>query len=101
MNHPVLVSILLGAAVLVMLACSLALLVMRGSMARLHYLGPAALLPPVFIAAAVITEEGLSQAGLKAIMVAILLLLQAPVLAHVLGRAISSRAGKGPANESR
>jgi multisubunit Na+/H+ antiporter MnhG subunit len=94
MNHPVLVSLLLGAAVLVVYACCLGLLLMRSPLARLHYLGPAALLAPVLVTCAVITEEGLSQAGLKAIMVAVLLFVQGPVLSHILGRAFTFRQRK-------
>ncbi len=99
MSHPVLTSILLGAAVLVVLACCLGLLLMRSPLARLHYLGPASLLAPVLVAAAVLAEEGLGQAGLKAVMIAALLFVQGPVLAHILGRAISIRQGKAPERE--
>ncbi len=91
MKHPVVVSVLLAAAILVLAGCCLGLLLMRSPLARLHYLGPASLLPAVFVAAAVLVEEGFGQAGLKAIMVAVLLLIQGPVLAHLLGRALSSR----------
>ncbi len=89
MNHPVLTTVFLGAVVLVVLGCCLGLVLMRSPLARLHYLGPASLLAPWLVAAAVLTQEGLSQAGLKALLVAVVLLLQAPVLANVLGRAIN------------
>lgn len=88
MSHPVLTTAFLIAAVLVVLGCCLGLLLMRSPLARLHYLGPASLLAPWLVAAAVLTEEGLSQAGLKALLIAVVLLLEGPVLAHVLGRAI-------------
>jgi multisubunit Na+/H+ antiporter MnhG subunit len=94
MNHPLVISLLLAGAVVVTLSCSLAVVVMGSPLARLHYLGPASLLAPWLVTAAVLVEEGFSQAGLKAIMVAFLLGLQSPVIAHVLGRAIALREGK-------
>ncbi len=94
MNHPVLVSLLLAAAVLVVFGCCMGLLLMGSPLARLHYLGPAALLAPVLVAAAVVTEEGLGQAGIKAIMIAVLLFFQGPALAHILGRALGMRQQK-------
>jgi multisubunit Na+/H+ antiporter MnhG subunit len=62
---------------------------MRGPMARLHYIGPAAMLAPVFVAVAILAEKGFSQAGLKAILIAVVVLLETPPLTHILGRAIS------------
>ena len=65
MNHPLVISLLLTGAVVVTLSCSLALVVMGSPLARLHYLGPASLLAPWLVTAAVLVEEGFSQAGLK------------------------------------
>jgi len=94
MNHPLVISFFLAGAVIVTLSCSLALVVMGGPLGRLHYLGPASLLASWLVTAAILVEEGFSQAGLKAIMVAVLLGFQSPVVAHVLGRAIAVREGK-------
>ncbi len=90
MNHPVLVSIFLGLAVLIVLAGCAGLLAMRGAAARLHYASFTALLAPPLVMAAVLSTEGLSQAGFKAILIVVLLLVQGPVVAHAIGRAIYS-----------
>ncbi len=91
LTHPVIISVLLASAVLLVYACCLGVLCMRNAAARLHYLGPATLFPPFFVAAAVLTQEGLTQAGFKAVLIALLLALQGPVLAHVIGRAVALR----------
>jgi multicomponent Na+:H+ antiporter subunit G len=69
-----------------LLSCA-GVLVMRNPYDRLHYTGPAAVLAPVAIAAAVVLEERLSAAGIKALLVALLLLVTNPVLTHATARA--------------
>ena len=55
---------------------------------RLHFIGPAGIFPPLCLAVAVVIDEGpLSQAGLKSILVAALLLGLSPVLVHATARA--------------
>lgn len=73
------------------LMCCLGILVMRDVFDRLHYLGPATVLGPVFIAAAVVLEEALSTAGIKAILIAGVLLSTGPVLTHATARAARIR----------
>ncbi|HET7624098.1 MAG TPA: hypothetical protein VFM25_02445, partial [Verrucomicrobiae bacterium] len=63
MNHPIITAILLAGAIVVMGGCCVGILLMRGPMARLHYIGPAAMLAPVLVAVAVLAEKGFSQAG--------------------------------------
>ncbi len=91
MSHPILISILLGLAVLAVAAGCIGMLRMRGAAARLHFVSATALLAPPLVMAAVLCQEGLSQAGLKAILLALILLVQGPVAAHVLGRALYTR----------
>lgn len=91
MNHPVLVSVFLGLAVLALAGGCLGLVRMGSPAARLHFVGASALVAAPFVLAAILTEEGLSQAGLTAILIVIVLLIQGPVVTHVLGRAIHSR----------
>lgn len=56
--------------------------------ARLHFIGPGSILGPVALALAVVVDEGpTSQAGLKAILVALTLLALSPVLVHATARA--------------
>jgi multicomponent Na+:H+ antiporter subunit G len=63
-------------------------LVARDVYDRLHFIGPAGLLGPACFALAVVIDEGpFSQAGLKSILVALLLLGLSPVLVHAAARA--------------
>lgn len=90
MNHPVLVSIFLGLAVAAVLGGCAGIMTMRGAAARLHFVNAATLIAPPLVMAAVLTEEGFSEAGLTAILIVAVLLIQGPVVAHVIGRAIHS-----------
>jgi monovalent cation/proton antiporter MnhG/PhaG subunit len=75
------------------LLCCVGLVVMRNVYDRLHYAMAATTVPPVFIAAAVIVEEGWTQPGINALVVALTLFLINPVLAHATARAARSRRG--------
>lgn len=83
--------VLLVVGVAIELLSCLGLLVMDDVYDRLHYLGPAAVLGPVVIAAAVILEEALSTAGIKAILIAVVLAAGGPVVTHATGRAARIR----------
>lgn len=70
------------------LTAVLGVLVATDVFARLHFIGPGSLLGPVALALAVVVDEGpTSQAGLKAILVALSLLVLSPVLVHATARA--------------
>jgi monovalent cation/proton antiporter MnhG/PhaG subunit len=85
----VVVLLVLGVGV-TLLSCA-GVLVMRNPYDRLHYTGPAAVLAPVAIAAAVVLEERLSAAGVKAVLVALVLVTTNPVLGHATARAARIR----------
>jgi len=85
------VLVLLAFGVAVTLLSCLGVLVMRDPYDRLHYTGPAAVLAPVAIAAAVVLEERLSAAGIKAVLVALVLVATNPVLGHATARAARIR----------
>lgn len=91
MKHHVLISIFLGLAVLAVLVGCAGMMRMRGAAARLHYTSLTALAAPLFVLGAVVSAEGLSQAGVKAILIVLVLWIQSPVVAHALGRAIHSQ----------
>lgn len=56
--------------------------------ARLHFIGPGSIVAPAVLALAIVIEEGvLSQAGLKSLLVAGLLLASNPILVHATARA--------------
>ena len=72
------------------LSC-LGVLLMGDPYDRLHYTAPASALAPVLIAAAVVVEEGLSAAGVKALLIALVLVGTSPVLGHATARAARIR----------
>jgi multicomponent Na+:H+ antiporter subunit G len=66
---------------------------------RLHFIGPGSIFGPFCLALAVVIDEGpFSQAGLKSILVAVLLLGLSPVLVHATARAayVRERGGLAP-----
>jgi multicomponent Na+:H+ antiporter subunit G len=85
------VVVLLAVGVGVTLLSCLGVLVMRDPYDRLHYTAPAAVIAPLAIAAAVVVEERLSAAGVKAVLVALVLIGSNPVLSHATARAARIR----------
>ena len=85
------VVMLLVVGVAIELACCVGVLVMRDAHDKLHYVGPAAILGPIAVAGAIVIRESLSQAGVKAIITAVLLIIANPVLTHATGRALYIR----------
>jgi multicomponent Na+:H+ antiporter subunit G len=77
-----------GVALLV-LACA-GVLVMRGPLARLHYLSMASL-GALLVVVAVIVDEGPSLIGLKALLVGALWTVTTPVLSHATARSVQQR----------
>jgi multicomponent Na+:H+ antiporter subunit G len=75
-------SLLLGAA---------GLLATRDPYDRLHFTGPGTVIGPIAIAAAVLVEEPLSSAGIKSVLVALVMLTTGPVLIHATARAARVR----------
>ncbi|HWC44256.1 MAG TPA: monovalent cation/H(+) antiporter subunit G [Actinomycetota bacterium] len=85
------VAALLALGIAVTWLSCLGVLLMRDPYDRLHYTAPAAALAPVLIAAAVVVEEGLSAAGIKAVLIALVLVGTNPVLGHATARAARIR----------
>ena len=90
MTEVVVAVLLTGGVASVLLSC-LGVLVMRDALDRLHFTAPAATIGPVLIAAAVLVEEPLSSAGIKAVLVALLIFVTTPVLSHATARAARIR----------
>ena len=82
--------LVLGVAV-TLLSC-LGVLVRRDASVRRHYTTAAAVVAPVAIASAVVLQERLSAAGIKAVLVALVLAFTNPVLGHATARAARIRA---------
>jgi monovalent cation/proton antiporter MnhG/PhaG subunit len=85
------IAVLLVLGVGVELACCVGVLVMRDAYDRLHYTAPATTIGPLAIAAAIVLQESLSAAGIKALLVALALLITNPVLTHATARAARVR----------
>ena len=83
----VVVTALLVAGVAVQLLACAGTLLMRDALDRLHYAG-AATLSCLCLAAAVLVRDSFSLIGNKAIVLAVFVLVTAPVLAHATARAI-------------
>jgi multisubunit Na+/H+ antiporter MnhG subunit len=83
----VVVAVLLGVAVGAVLISCLGVLAMREPLDKLHFTAPAATIAPVAVAAAVLVEEPFSSAGVKAVLVAVVLVVTTPILSHATARA--------------
>ena len=84
----VLVWALLTVGVAVQLAGVVGVVVAPDVYDRLHFTGPASIFGPTTIALAIVIDEGaLSQAGIKSLLVALLLLALNPILVHATARA--------------
>lgn len=83
----IIVPALLVFGILVELLCCVGLMAMKNPFDRLHAVAPANILPPIVFAAAIVIQEGISQAGIKAIMICIVLILVSPIVSHATARA--------------
>lgn len=87
----IVVDVLLALGVASALLGALGLLATRNPYDQLHFTGPATVIGPVAIATAVLVEEPLSSAGIKAVLVGLILLGTGPVLVHATARAARVR----------
>ena len=85
------VAVLLAVGVASALMSALGLLATKDPYDQLHFTGPATVIAPVAIAAAVLVEEPLSSAGIKAVLVALIMLASGPILIHATARAARVR----------
>jgi multisubunit Na+/H+ antiporter MnhG subunit len=83
--------ILLGLAVLVVLASSIGILVMRDVYQKLHYVTPVALVAPIIVALAVLVHSGLTIVSTQTWLTLLLLVIAGPFLAHATIRAARIR----------
>jgi multisubunit Na+/H+ antiporter MnhG subunit len=86
------IDVLLLLSVLTAVLSCLGILVMRTPLQRLHYVGPLAMVAPVFAGIAVaIAHDTYSGAGFKALFIALGIAGFAPVLSHATGRLAEGR----------
>jgi monovalent cation/proton antiporter MnhG/PhaG subunit len=84
----ILVWVLLAVGVAAQLTAVVGVLVGADVYDRLHFIGPGSIFGPAALALAVVLDEGpRSQAGLKSMLVALVLLGLGPVLVHATARA--------------
>jgi multicomponent Na+:H+ antiporter subunit G len=85
------VGVLLALGVASALMGAVGLLASRDPYDQLHFTGPATVIGPMAIAAAVLVEEPLSSAGIKAVLVAVIMVATGPILLHATARAARVR----------
>jgi multisubunit Na+/H+ antiporter MnhG subunit len=78
-------------ALLFVVLSSVGLVAAKTGWDKLNYTGPANVVSPVAVAAAVLVEDSLTSASVKAILVAIVLLITGPAVVHATGRAARIR----------
>jgi multisubunit Na+/H+ antiporter MnhG subunit len=81
------VAILLAAGVALMLLSAVGLVAMRGTLDRLHYLGPASF-GALLVSIAIVVEESFSLIANKALAVGVFLVVSGVVLTHATARAV-------------
>lgn len=64
---------------------------MPGAYAKLHYQGPASTLGAALIAIAVIVHDGFAQESVKAVILALILMISSPIISHATARAAKIR----------
>jgi multisubunit Na+/H+ antiporter MnhG subunit len=83
--------VLLGMAVLVVLASSVGILVMRDVYDKLHYVTPVALVAPVIVGLAILVQSGWSVNSLQTWLAIALMVIGTPFLSHATVRAARIR----------
>lgn len=81
------IAALLALTVASVLLSVIGLVVSENVYRQLHFLAPAATIGVVAAAAAIVIQEGLGQAGVKAILTAAVLFVMNPILTHATARA--------------
>jgi multisubunit Na+/H+ antiporter MnhG subunit len=82
---------LLGLAVLIVLASSVGVLVMRDAYQKLHFVTPAALVAPALVALAVMVQHGVYVMTGETFLALFFMIIAGPFLSHATIRAIRVR----------
>jgi multisubunit Na+/H+ antiporter MnhG subunit len=90
-GRDVLADVALGIAVLIVLASSIGILLMRDPYQKVHYVTPAALVAPLFVGLAILAQSGLTDNTAEMCLALIFLGIAGPFLGHATMRAIRIR----------
>lgn len=85
------IDVLLSVGVVCAVLSCFAVLIMKDLYERLHYLSPPTTVSIICFTAAVIADKHLSQAGIKALLIMVVLLLTNAILTHATARAARVR----------
>lgn len=88
----IIVYVLLGLAVLIVLASSAGILVMRDACQKLHYVSPVAVVAPVVVGLAILVQSGFTENSAQTWLALVFVLAGGPVLTHATIRAARIRA---------
>ena len=100
--------ILLGLAVLIVVASAIGVLAMRDAYQKLHFVTPAALVAPALVALAVMVQHGVYENTCETFLALFFMIIAGPFVSHATMRAIRvrekgdwrpQRAGQAPAEE--
>ena len=87
----IIIDVLLAIGVLNALLGSLGILLMKDLYERLHYMAPQSTVSIACFAAAIVVDQHFSSAGIKAVFIAIIILVVNAVLTHATARAARVR----------
>ncbi len=90
-GREILADVLLGLAVLIVLASSVGILVMRDAYQKLHYVTPAALVAPLIVGLAVLAQSGLTENTVQTWLALLFIMIASPFLSHATIRAARIR----------
>jgi multisubunit Na+/H+ antiporter MnhG subunit len=93
--------LLLAGAVILALSCSIAMLIARTPLQRLHYLAPVGSIGGALLTLALLLSDPQKVAALKGALVTVLLVVVNAVVAHATARAIRTRQLSGVTHDDR
>ncbi len=91
MTRQVVADTLLSIAVLIVAGAALGVLIMPSAYDKLHFITPAAVVAPVFVAAAIFVQEGLDENTGETFLALLFMVAAGPFLSHARIRAIRVR----------
>jgi multisubunit Na+/H+ antiporter MnhG subunit len=90
-GRAILSDVLLSGAVLIVLASSLGILLMRDVYQKLHYVTPVALVAPFVVGLAILAQSGLTEDTGEMALAMVFIVIGAPFLSHATIRAARVR----------